>query len=310
MSCTDDIIEKYFRNCQIVFNEQKIDSSKGSFVWNCDETGFNGDRGKISILCRKGTRRPLKLTGNNEKINYTVHNCCNANGFFMPPFIVYKSAGRLYDNWMKGGPENAVYSTSPSGWMEKDQFSQWLEYVFVPETKKIVGNNHILLLDGHGSHVTLKSIEICIQNNVVLVCLPAHSSHILQPLDVGVYCHVKRTWKNILDEYYSANGQKNLDKENFAPLLKKLFDSNKCFTRAHAISGFQNTGFFPLNMNNINKDKLNIAQTFNIESLLTSSQSAQSPTQSPAQTSTQALAQSPAQTPAETPAQTLTNLRG
>jgi hypothetical protein len=56
MSCTDEIIEKYFRNCQIVFNEQKIDSSKGSFVWNCDETGFNGDRGKISILYRKGTR--------------------------------------------------------------------------------------------------------------------------------------------------------------------------------------------------------------------------------------------------------------
>jgi hypothetical protein len=114
----------------------------------------------------------------------------------------------------------------------------------------------------------------------VLVCLPAHSSHILQPLDVGVYCHVKRTWKIILDEYYSANGQKNLDKEPlFAPLLKKLYDSKKCFTRAHAISGFQITGFLPLNMNNINKDKLNKAQTFNIDSLLTSSQSAQSPTQ-------------------------------
>lgn len=89
-------------------------------------------------------------------------------------------------------------------------------------------------------------------------------------MDVGVYCHVKRTWKNIRDEYYSANGQKNLNKENFATLLKNLFDSNKCFTRAHATSGFQNIDFFPLNMNNIKKDKLNIAQTFNIDSSLTS----------------------------------------
>jgi hypothetical protein len=103
---------------------------------------------------------------------------------------------------MKGGPENPVYSTSLSGWMEKDQFSQWLEYVFVPETKKEVKNLHILLPDGHGSHITLEPIEICTENNVVHVCLPAHSSLILQPLDVGVYCHVKRTWKNIHGEYY------------------------------------------------------------------------------------------------------------
>jgi hypothetical protein len=71
----------------------------------------------------------------------------------MPPFIMYKFAGRLYDNWMKGGPENPVYSTSLSGWMEKDQFSQWLEYVFVPETKKEVKNLHILLPDARILHL-------------------------------------------------------------------------------------------------------------------------------------------------------------
>jgi hypothetical protein len=45
----------------------------------------------------------------------------------------------------------------------------------------------------------------------------------------------------------------NLDKENFPPLLKKLYSSGKASTRLHAIDGFENTGFYPLNNNNIDK---------------------------------------------------------
>ena len=263
-SCTQEIINKYFENCRKTFNEERIDLTKASFVWNCDETGFSGDQGKIEILCRRGSKRPLRLTGNNEKINYTVHNCCNASGYYMPPFIVYKSKGRLYDKWMQGGPNNAVYTTSPSGWMEKDQFIQWLVKVFIPETLKIPGSKHLLLLDGHSSHVTLSAVEICLTNNIVLICLPAHSSHILQPLDVGVYCHVKKVWRKILTSYYASNGYKNLDRENFAPCLKLLLESGEAFTTVHAVSGFLNTGFFPLNQDKVDKNKLKIAETFNL----------------------------------------------
>ena len=115
------------------------------------------------------------------------------------------------------------------------------------EIQKIPGNKHILLLDGHGSHITLQAVEICLLNNIVLICLPAHSSHILQPLDVGVYCHVKNVLRKILSTYYESSGYRNLDKENFAPLLKKLYESGEAFTPIHAVSGFFNTGFFPLN---------------------------------------------------------------
>jgi len=54
-----------------------------------------------------------------------------------------------------------------------------------------------------------------------------------------------------------------LDEENFAPQLKKLNESGEAFTPIHAASGFLNTGFFPLNQNIVNKEKLNITETFN-----------------------------------------------
>ena len=56
---------------------------------------------------------------------------------------------------------------------------------------------------------------------------------------------------------------KNLDKENFPPLIKKLFECGEAFTRLHAIDGFQYDGIFPRNKNNINQEKLKITQTFN-----------------------------------------------
>ena len=75
-----------------------------------------------------------------------------------------------------------------------------------------------------------------------MLCLPAHSSHILQPLDVGVYGHVKKEWRTILQDYYFNSRAEKLDKKNFAPLLKKLYDSKNAFTTLHAVGGFQNTG--------------------------------------------------------------------
>ena len=123
-SCTPEIIEKYFETCQRVYSEAEIDRSKSSHVWNVDETGFSGDTGEETILLRKGSKSPIKMTINNEKIHYVVQNCCNADGYYLPPFIVYKCLNRLYSTWIVGRPENAVYATSQSGWMEEKQFVQ------------------------------------------------------------------------------------------------------------------------------------------------------------------------------------------
>ena len=90
-------------------------------LWNCDETGFNGDKGDAKEITKRGAKRPLILTGNNEKINFIVFNCVNVDGFLQLPFVVYKSKNRLYDDWVKGGPRNTLHTTSLSGWMESNR---------------------------------------------------------------------------------------------------------------------------------------------------------------------------------------------
>jgi len=84
-----------------------------------------------------------------------------------------------------------VSNCSDSGWMDSDQFTEWFEKVFLPATSHFEGGK-LLVFDGHNSHLSTKVVDIAVQNNTELLCLPGHTSSILQPLDVGVFTNFKK----------------------------------------------------------------------------------------------------------------------
>ena len=127
------------------------------------------------------------------------------------------------------------------------------------------------------TYVTYRVVLICIKNNILLICLPAHSSHILQPLDIGVYCHVKRVWRKLLQQFYAETNFSNLSKECFSQLQAKHFSSGEVFTRTQIVTGFRNTGLFPVDISKINQSKLQIANTFETPSSQPEPSSSQPP---------------------------------
>jgi hypothetical protein len=46
-------------------------------------------------------------------------------------------------------------------------------------------NQHLLILDGDGCHVTIEAIEHAQPFGLDMITLPFHTSHVLQPLDVS-----------------------------------------------------------------------------------------------------------------------------
>ncbi len=56
-------------------------------------------------------------------------------------------------------------------------------------------NRNLLILDGHGSHVTLKAIEQTQAFGLNMITLPSHTSHALQLLDVAYFKFFKTTLK-------------------------------------------------------------------------------------------------------------------
>ncbi|KAJ8948224.1 hypothetical protein NQ314_008461 [Rhamnusium bicolor] len=95
------------------------------------------------------------------------------------------------------------------------------------------------------SHVSLELIDAAAEKNIEIFCLPAHTSHLVQPLDVGVYKAVKASWRGILRNYYNETGYKNVDKLVFPTLMKKISES-ACLSRANAIKGFEGSGIYLL----------------------------------------------------------------
>ena len=49
---------------------------------------------------------------------------------------------------------------------------------------------HLLIVDQHGSHVTLEFLILAQDYKIVILALPPHSTHKLQPLDVGLFAPI------------------------------------------------------------------------------------------------------------------------
>ena len=64
--------------------------------------------------------------------------------------------------------------------------------------EKAAGGYRLLICDGHDSHITGEFIGHCMDHNIVLFILPPHSSHLTQPLDVGVFRSLKKYMSNAL----------------------------------------------------------------------------------------------------------------
>ena len=70
--------------------------------------------------------------------------------------------------------------------------------------------------------------------------LPSNTTHVLQPLVVGVYGPLKQAWKKIIAEYKVATRAGNVGKEDFPKLLYKLWD--RSFKPDYLQGGFSNDG--------------------------------------------------------------------
>ena len=177
--------------------------------------------------------------------------CANADGEYMPLYVIYKGKN-LYSSWLNG-PPSTHYQCSTNGWMESTTFLDWFKCLFLEHVDNIKGPK-VLILDGHSSHLSLEVVLLAKENNVSIICLPAHTTHILQPLDVAVFAPMKRAWGDIIEKHNQKSY--NINKTLFPELLNKLVNSKKAFLRRHAVAGFEASGLYPLNQNAISDEKL------------------------------------------------------
>jgi hypothetical protein len=78
----------------------------------------------------------------------------------------------------------------------------WLEQVFQRATKeKALRDYRLLIIDGHGSHLTMDFINYCDSHRIILAIIPPHSTHTLQPLDVVMFKSLSSAYSKELSNH-------------------------------------------------------------------------------------------------------------
>jgi hypothetical protein len=130
-------------------------------ISNFDETGFR--MGVIStskvVTAAENARTVSIQPGNREWV--TVIESVQATGHLLPPLIIFK--GRmLQESWYTGSPSNWMIGVSDNGWNTDKIGLIWLKKLLGPYTQdRTVGKHRLLILDGHGSHITAEVDQYC-----------------------------------------------------------------------------------------------------------------------------------------------------
>ena len=259
-----EVVDKFYSNLENILQEEGLltlpYSELGRRLWNCDETGLCTSVTSKKVIVRKGQKDVYEIGTGSGRDNITVLACGSAIGERVLPYVVYK-AKTTNPSWMEGGPHGCMFSVSNSGWMESAQFSEWFIQMFLPATKLLrLTAPVVLLLNGHGSHVTLELVTEAAKQNTIIICLPPHTTHILQPLDVSVFKSVKHVWVQLLKEFKSEKFEAVVSKRSFPSLLSQLWKES--FFPEHLVSGFHATGIHPLNRSIIREDKLKPSEAY------------------------------------------------
>jgi hypothetical protein len=173
-----------------------------------------------------------------------VVECGCQDGTVLPPLIIFKGKN-LQSTWFHDqAPDDWMAVTSNKGWTTDLLSIMWIEKNFEPCTRdKANGQYRILIIDGYGSHLTPEFLDYSEKHKIIVLLMPAYTSHILQPMD-RVFPSVKHWFRCKVDSWLRL-GETRVTKADFMRIYSKT--RLKAMTVEIVQSGFCKTGLNPFN---------------------------------------------------------------
>lgn len=232
-----------YTNLEYLYSSYNYPPSR---IWNCDESGVQAARsGGATVLAKRGSRSVHSIEPDHRE-HLSVLSCINADGGSIPNFYILKGKYFLKD-YVARCEEGVVMGMQPNAWMTKWLFESWISH-FIECLRGGPGLNqttrHLLILDGHNSHVTLEVVKISLASGLDIVSLPSHTSHALQPLDVACFKPFKTTFRKIRDSWTLMNKNKRVSKQDLCEWTSKALKA--ALTSKNIKAGFKKTGIWPL----------------------------------------------------------------
>ncbi|KIK78561.1 hypothetical protein PAXRUDRAFT_78346, partial [Paxillus rubicundulus Ve08.2h10] len=97
---------------------------------------------------------------------------------------------------------------------------------------------------GYSFHITKEMCQLTLQNNIELFCLPPHTTHELQPLDVGVFRPLQQAWYKCCEDVFDTSGEE-IPRQDF--INQYMGACNQAFTEETITKAWKNSRIRPLN---------------------------------------------------------------
>ena len=184
-------------------------------IYNMDEKDIQlGIGARVTAMIDRDQSAVYSIEDGNRELVTVIEAVCT-DGSVLHPSIIFQGVRRNSD-WGRDNPSNARFvlfpfqnidliifansiSISPNGWTDQELGSQWLQNDFDPATReKAAGQYRLLILDGHNSHCTFAFCKYAADHKILIICLPSHTTHALQPCDVGVFGPLAQSWKRVV----------------------------------------------------------------------------------------------------------------
>ena len=242
-------------------------------IINVDETTTNAEKSKRATKVLYDPTIEVRPVAKMQPKVEHITLCCSiaASGKALRPlFIIKNKHVTVEDEIVASRFDCGDYGLcwSPNGWQDsvnllfhkysifiifmQRTFGQWIRNVLIPYRASLRQEQRriLLLMDGHGTHTHVPNMDLCRDNMIDVCFLPPHTSHILQPLDVGIFNSYKAAYRRgsndpALDDF-------NTQYMSAATKARVRMLGRALTARMHALNqrsirrSFFHTGIYPL----------------------------------------------------------------
>ncbi|KAM5350157.1 hypothetical protein ACJ41O_006662 [Fusarium nematophilum] len=243
--------------------------------------GWVDDCPRIYSIRKKFKSRPVSFQPGNKE-SFTAVDAISAAGLAIPSFLIFQAKCLLEEYAFANVDDDVVLTHTETGFNNGHRARQWIQHFnrhsfsrssdfdgFSLETwfgydadltrsswthdiafraskmtRKTAPVNRLLLMDGFSAHEDPDFLWYCTMFDITPFQLPSHTSHLTQPLDVGVYQHLKKEQRNALTDFIIGGGLR-MTRFEFLNMWDRMYRA--AFMSCHIYTGFQKAGLWPPN---------------------------------------------------------------
>jgi len=259
---TEEALEPHLTCLKAVLERSGLLDRPGR-IWNADETGIQLGQtgGRTKVIASRGARR-VYVRSSPDTRHVSLLFAVNAAGQCSPATFILPTAKTPAGFWQAIDlldEDDWAAVCEKKGFITEASFYGWLKLFVQHLDENIRQNNvneeHLLIIDQCSSHSSLRILEYAEQHSVMLYALPPHTTHLTQPVDVGLFGPFKTHYRTAENMLMVNRDNWPIGLESRKPVLRTVsmddiptivhWALQQAFTIQNVESAFRATGIYP-----------------------------------------------------------------